>query len=738
MSRIKGTTAVALTLGMLFTSIPYAALADTTTVTDTAITQTKAIELAKQYVTIPEGYIMRNATYDDGKQNPYQATGTWIINFSKERGGGSINVVINAKTGALINLDIWQQEDTLLEDAISRDQAKLKVMDYLKQFAPDKLNQLQEIESPDKFYKYGPYGSRDLMQSFRFARVVNGVIYPVDGITIRVNGKGELRGYSYNWSDNIQFPSAKPAITEDQAKEAFKNSLDLQLFYQRVYKPYATKNLDNQLVYGTWRNPYENGGFPIIDAAKGVSIGRDGNPVSPPPALEFKTLTDKPGQPKTTKEITKEVAEELINSYNLGLDGYNLAGTNYSNFNDDDFIWRFNYTKGDSADYKTMKSIMVSIDAKTGELRELYRNEYREGPYEFPQNPAITEDQARQKAIEFIKNVMPTRTDKLAFVSTSDSVMGKSGPGYSFVLVRMENGVPVRDISTRVMIDPVTGNVTEFYGANGWNEKFTFQDKTNAVSKETAKNKFLDKYKLQLQYVPIFATGSKPYEPGKIIGTALVYAPFLQGPMQNLNAVSGEWVSDWGEMPPQPVEIQDIKGHWAEKQLRYFVERGVFQVKEGQVNPNETVTRGDMLKYLIMSISGPRIMQDKSTFNDVAKTDPNFDFIEEAVARKWIDKDTKNFRPNDAITREELADIVTAILGYAKLSEAPDTFINHFRDVEAGSDKFAGDIAIVGALGIMTGNDGLFQPQQKVSKAQAAVVMTRVLDQMKEKQMYPY
>lgn len=743
MKRLKETTALALTLGMLLTSVPYAALADATSAASQTLTQTQAAEIVKQYVDLPADYKLLNATFQDGKEGkvPFGRKSVWMLHFGKDNRyeNGNINVVIDAATGMLVNLDIWKRDDSTLENAISREEARAKALEYLKKMAPDKVELVKEQDTQDKYYGYNPYGPRDVMQSFRFVRMVNGIPFNTDGISIRVNGKGELRGYNYQWSDDVQFPSAQPAITEEQAQKAFKDALNLQLFYQRIYKPYVYNVQEAQLVYGMWNRNYGFNSMPTIDAAKGTVIDRYGDPVVKSENLEFTPLSDKPGQPVTTGEISKEKALELTASYKIDLAGYQLENTSYSSYNGENHVWRFEYVQGDSKDYKTMKRVSIAIDAQTGELRELFRYQYREGANEFPKDPSVSEEQARQKAIEFVKMALPTKTDKIAINNSIDSKLGmKSGPGYSFEFVRLEQGVPIRDYSFRVGIDPMSGQVREFMGNWSPNDNIKFQDKGNLMELETANSKFLERYQLSLQYLPVYEKGNNPYETGQIKGVVLVYAPLYNMPMQNLNAVTGEWVSDWGDVPPQQKEIPDIKGHWAEKQLQYFAERGIFQVQDGKLNPDAAVTRGEMIKYLIMSINGPRIMQEKSTFNDVPKSDPNFEFIEEAAARKWIDGNVKNFRPNDGMTREEMADIVTTILGYGKLSDAPDTFINHFKDVTDSSGKFMGDIAIVGALGIMTGAEGYFQPKSQMTKAQAAMVLTRVLDQMKERQGYPY
>lgn len=741
MVKKKQTAAIALSLGLLFTSVPYSALADTPAAASAVLTQDQAVAIATKTVPIPEGFKLRDASLHEikGQEAPWGSTSIWNLNFAKDESRyeqGWINITMDAKSGTILNFDNNQRDDSSIENGLSREEAKAKAEEFLKKFAADKAAQVKEMDGTNQYGYYGP-GPNNLMQVFRFVRLVNGIPYPMDGITIRLNNKGELRGYSYSWSDSIQFPAASAAVTQAQAKDTFKDSLNLQLQYQREYKQFGASQ-DARLVYAPWEEFYGAFGsqFPMIDASTGRAIRPDGKPIEPKQAPEFKPVADKPGEPVTTKEITKDVAQELIKRYNINTDGYNLQGSGYSSNNGPDGsynTWQFNYSKGDSKDPKSMQNINVSIDAKTGELRSFNRYGYMEGPQQFPANPAISEEAARQKAIDFVKQALPTKANQLA-INVFANVKGnfKMGPSYGFQFVRLVNGVPMRDNSIQVAIDPSTGEIREFYAFSAWQDNINYPSKDKAIGLDAAKDKYVSRYNLQLQYVPIYPQGKTPYESGKPNTVALVYAPVMSGPLQVLNAIDGEWVSLQGPPAPGTVKPEDIKGHWAEKQLQFLVDRGIFTVKDGKLNPDTAVTRGDMVNYLVSLISGPQIMKDSSTFTDVPKTDPNFDFIEEAAARKWIDKNTKQFRPADKMNREELADIVTAILGYSKLSDAPDTFKNHFKDVTQG--KYTGDVAIVSALGIMTGNDGLFSPRGEVTKAQAAAVMTRLLDQLKEKQ----
>lgn len=552
-----------------------------------------------------------------------------------------------------------------------------------------------------------------------------------------VNGNGELRSYHYNWTESVQFPQPNATITEQQAKEAFRNALNLQLQYIAKLKPYKDRPDEARLVYGPW-GQY---GLPMIDATKGVAIDREGNPLPAGQTGDWKPLADRPGAPKTTKELTKEAALELLKSYNLGLEGYTLQGSNYQNGPNNQPVWQFDFQQGDPKDFQiqTLKRISVMINVKTGELLHLFRMDFRKGPQEFPANPAISREQAQAKAIEFVKNALPTAIHQIAFDSSTQFF----GAGYRFNFVTLVNGTPLRDPNIFVEIDPNTGEVREYYGGGGWLNTLAFPTKENLIGAETAKEKYLEKYPVRLQYVPIFEPNQnpygKPYDPTKPKGVQLVYAPLINDAAQLIDAKTGEWVSPWGGQPGQPVQASDIKGHWAEKQMQYFLDRGIYTVKDGKLNPDAGVTRAETVRYLVMAVDGPVRALEKQLFDDVPKTDPNYQFIEEAAARKWIDPNVKNFRPNDVITREEFADLVTAILGYGKLSDSTDTFKIHFRDVSVESDgKYVGDIEIAAALGLMSGWEGNFMPKRPLTKAQAAVVMVKLLDQLKEKQNPPY
>lgn len=723
MKTLHKTAAAVLALGMMFSSVPMVASANTVAVAAGDLTQDQVIEKAKQYVTLPDGFVFRQASYQESGKGSYMKNAVWQVSFGSEnrRSFSWISVSVDAKTGTLLSMDIRDEDKTTFDKTVSREEARKNALEYANRVAGDKMKFVEEVDVDASME--GPKGVQNRGESFRFVRIVDGIPFPNDGISVRVAADGTVRGYNFTWNEELKFPKATPAITAEQAMEAFRQSLNLDLQYQRSYKPFATEP-SYQLVYGQ-RNLDYWAAFPQIDANKGVAINSLGEALTKVENHEWKPLADK-ASGTVKQNVTKNEALEIITAMGIVPSEYKLENTSFDSDGGSMKTWRFTYMAGDPQSGTMPKQMSVGIDAATGELLQMYRYNYGGGT--FPENPTVSEEQAKQKAVDFLKKAMPTRIDKIAFAPTrpGDS---KMGPNYGFSFVYLIDGIPLSDTMTRVMVDPNNGDVVEVYLDRPMEKEKPFPSKDNVLKLEEAMQKFVEKNELELQYVAIYDKGANPYE-YKPKEAVLVYAPKPGHVYYNLDAVTGDWISPWGESTT-PAAIDDIKGHWAEKQLQFFAEAGIFKVVDGKLSPEAKVTRGDMVRYLLLSLNGPRMKAESSSYKDVAQTSENFEYIEEAVARKWLNKDEKNFRPDDAITRAELSELIATALGYKALSETTGTFKNSFSDVTESDKRYFGDISIVSALGILSGSGGQFNPSQEVTKAQAAVVLTRVLDQYK-------
>jgi hypothetical protein len=205
-------------------------------------------------------------------------------------------------------------------------------------------------------------------------------------------------------------------------------------------------------------------------------------------------------------------------------------------------------------------------------------------------------------------------------------------------------------------------------------------------------------------------------------------------PAHVLNAVTGGWVSPDSGDPvtlEKPV-VTDIEGHWAQKDLQLMLDYQALDVKDGKVSPDAAITRGELIKMLVISMNGGNAgiqyaAGRASSFADVKSDSPYFPYVERAVDLHILDRSTDGsiFSPDATLTREDMADLIVRALGYGKLAEHESIFAK----LPASGEqlKHPGADAIVVGLGIMSADSGSFLPAETVTKAQAATAFARYL-----------
>jgi hypothetical protein len=123
-----------------------------------------------------------------------------------------------------------------------------------------------------------------------------------------------------------------------------------------------------------------------------------------------------------------------------------------------------------------------------------------------------------------------------------------------------------------------------------------------------------------------------------------------------------------------------------------------------------------------------------ASFADVTAGSPYFAYVENAVDRGLIEPGT-DFNPEAKMDREDMAQLIVRALGYKSLTKFDGIFNTHFAD--AAKLKNVGSVAIVLGLGIMSLTNDKFEPQQEVTKAQAASAFFRFLQKRAELQEQP-
>lgn len=185
------------------------------------------------------------------------------------------------------------------------------------------------------------------------------------------------------------------------------------------------------------------------------------------------------------------------------------------------------------------------------------------------------------------------------------------------------------------------------------------------------------------------------------------------------------------EKPEEKVIFGDIDGHWAKEQIERLFEEGIVTGDEkGNFNPEANVTRAEFTAMMVRLL-GLESQKYISMFEDVNSKDWYANVIATAVAYGIVSGDGDSFRPTDGISREEMA--VILIRAYEKKIGVVDSGEVSATDKAKISQWALEAVEKAWAMGLVNGfEDGSFAPQDSVTRAQAAVVMVRLLEYIEE------
>ena len=170
------------------------------------------------------------------------------------------------------------------------------------------------------------------------------------------------------------------------------------------------------------------------------------------------------------------------------------------------------------------------------------------------------------------------------------------------------------------------------------------------------------------------------------------------------------------------------KNHWAAQSVRRAGELGLFQgVGGGRFGLGEPITRAAFVTALVRLFGWEAERPQSPAFSDVPAGAWYFSAVETAFAHDAFRLQQGRFRPEEPITREEMAVMLVRSLGYTSLAvtlgaeECPFTDVS----VSPGYITLAYDLGIVGGTG-----NGRFDPGSSAAREQAAAVLVRVYDKL--------
>lgn len=714
-----------LTILLLATLFPNGALAGD----KPAVSLEQAIRMVKENFSIPGGLTNFTSGY-----NNYNGRSTWSLNWNATDGkGGSFNAQVDAATGEILNMNLWQPVDRpepgLQVPAISADEARQVAGALLKRLAAKHLAELQPVPDTGQILPLNSTGP--VIYSFRWQRLVGGVPFPENGVDIGVRGdNGLVASYNLNWNA-AEFPPATGAISPAEAREVFIKAgfLELQYYYPPSPGPLAAGGGKRtpQLVYILNHPSYGR-----IDALKGEPLVLDDSQWAGGGAGgmgDVKKLRDgaasqdtsKPLSPeeikeieKTAKLISQDAAVAAVKKWipvpaDLTLTGANLTADWQE---PETRVWNlsWNNTKSDPG---RVNYLNARVDATTGELLSFdmpYQNSDRE-------QGQLDRQGAQEMVEDFLQRVQPERfqavqLDKNARYYSRPVPLkeGQNPPLQYFYYRRLVNGIPFPTNGISVTVDTVAKRIVSYNLMWGG---FDFPAPDNLMSASQAVEAFLKSRPLTLTYIQIFG----PAGPGEV---RLVYQP-LAAPGTSaaamVDARTGQPL-DWQGNPlnqaPRPYFFNDIAGNFAEREINLLGQAGLFGEYGSAFHPDEKITAVSLLRAMLMAKNGVWGNTDL----------PDAEVLKRARDQGWLKED---LQPGDSITRETLARLMIRFLNLDHVARLEGIYRVPYNDAGSLSPDSLGYVALSWGLGILKGNGFTFEPGHQVTRAEAAAALVRTL-----------
>lgn len=183
--------------------------------------------------------------------------------------------------------------------------------------------------------------------------------------------------------------------------------------------------------------------------------------------------------------------------------------------------------------------------------------------------------------------------------------------------------------------------------------------------------------------------------------------------------------------------FEDILEHWAQTDIEKLASRLILQGKsEADFAPDASMTRAEFMTLLARAM-GLKENAAAATFSDVSSGAWYEGWIGAAFAAGLANGyGDGSFRPDEAVSREEMSVMLARALAFIGIPEEEDDSGNlvpaeRFVDLDAIAPWAKNAVSELAGVGILQGmEDGRFAPQERMTRAQAATVVARMLKEL--------
>ncbi|MBQ4136721.1 MAG: S-layer homology domain-containing protein [Clostridia bacterium] len=208
-------------------------------------------------------------------------------------------------------------------------------------------------------------------------------------------------------------------------------------------------------------------------------------------------------------------------------------------------------------------------------------------------------------------------------------------------------------------------------------------------------------------------------------GTAVPFSGIVAG----LPAINTTLPAKVGYLANQYTVFDDTLGHWGSHYIRYATSHGLFNgVSDIEFAPNGTMTRA-MALTVLMRLSGEDVSgRYLNNYTDVSSDAWYCDGIEWAYRNAVTDTSAETVRPDEPVTREELAGFIYSLADNMGCDLTVTAGID-FTDYDDIDSNYKDAVDYCAANGIISGyTDGTFKPWNKATRAEVSAMIQRFVN----------
>jgi len=682
---------------------------------------------------------LRGIQLGSSNQYPPSHEPIWTLDWemTQENSSWGYSIWVDALSGDVVSYTLPRfgaDEAATYPPSVNRAEAEQIGLAFAKKAAPS-LEQIELIPVDDRSYRQpgrGLFGAVSYNLSYQIR--INGVRSNLESLYIEIDGEGVVRNYHYTRHQG-EYPKAAPALKADEALAKTRAMLELELAYQNenLFSYYMGRPSDK------WNLGYVPiTGLTALDAKSGEAVVEMEAPFGAPEPLPASTQVYQPhrGTPLTEQQARARVAQLNVIPEGYEPDqGYQQSGDSKQK------VWELTWSRGDSGPSLYPDQISATVDASTGKILALrnYGELYNRQGAEDRKGASITEAEARAEAIRLIYLLYPNAASELRLAAPTDGEAAEQAGQFIYAFPRYYGDHPIQYHSIQLNLG-ADGRIVSYNNTGESNAELAarLDALKPKVSAEEARATYAEALSVELRYVS--KGGMTLQGPVSQPEAVLAYVPMAGdgGYGSYVDAVTGELKSSSPNSHGTETvgEAQDIEGHWAQEQLETLIGAGALTPDaDGLVHPNAELTRGEWLQMIAKAIYGDYEMyagmhnNTDDLFADIDADSPYAVPVSLFVGNGWLERNpTGELQPDEALTRDHLAGLLTHLLNYDKLAGfmQRDVTVNGLADSAAIRNK--GAVAIVTSLGLLQAADGRFHPERAVTKAQAATVIMRLVE----------